>query len=444
MFAGFKYETIDLKNIMLDERNPRIVSQTPLTKESQIIAYLYDNEDLETFVKKIAQDGKNLGAERPYVVKKGNGYVVIEGNTRIAAYKILTGILSPPQEYHASVPAIPEKTAVSLSKVDCSVAPNRDALMPIMASAHFGAGDKSKWGYLGSRKAVYDELKSGKTVPKLSKLFHVSQAEIRELIIEYELYLKALSLSWTKQEKEILLRPNLAFNPPVRFLQTSGHKDKMGISYDTGNLKVLFDADAKKKFKHLVKKLVVSPTKGLGATASYEAVFDDYGPSSASAKAKAGAKKGSASNTSGGTSGAGNAGGKATGAAIKNTLFNYTATVNNALIKQLLKEAKELKCNKFPSAGTFLLRNIVESLLTHIIDAQMANKKGLTLDLESCLNLCASNAVNLPNTDKKVLAEFRKHHLSYLNLGAHGNLVPNETRLFMARDAIDLFIKKYA
>ncbi|MEO9460798.1 MAG: hypothetical protein ABJG56_17565, partial [Lentilitoribacter sp.] len=267
---------------------------------------------------------------------------------------------------------------------------------------------------------------------------------IRELIIEYELYLKALSLSWTKQEKEILLRPNLAFNPPVRFLQTSGHKDKMGISYDTGNLKVLFDADAKKKFKHLVKKLVVSPTKGLGATASYEAVFDDYGPSSASAKAKAGAKKGSASNTSGGTSGAGNAGGKATGAAIKNTLFNYTATVNNALIKQLLKEAKELKCNKFPSAGTFLLRNIVESLLTHIIDAQMANKKGLTLDLESCLNLCASNAVNLPNTDKKVLAEFRKHHLSYLNLGAHGNLVPNETRLFMARDAIDLFIKKYA
>jgi hypothetical protein len=44
-----------------------------------------------------------------------------------------------------------------------------------MASAHFGTGDKSKWGYLGSRKAVYDEWKSGKTLPKLAKLFNVTQ-----------------------------------------------------------------------------------------------------------------------------------------------------------------------------------------------------------------------------------------------------------------------------
>ena len=55
-----------------------------------------------------------------------------------------------------------------------------------------------------------------------------------------------MSLVWTTQEKERLLDPAVAFNPPVRFLQTSGHKEKMGISYDSTNLKVVFTNDANK------------------------------------------------------------------------------------------------------------------------------------------------------------------------------------------------------
>lgn len=99
--------------------------------------------------------------------------------------------------------------------------------MPITARAHFGVGDKSKWGYLGSRKAVYDEWKSGRTLPELAKDFDQSEREIRELILEYLLYLKALSLVWTKAEKEILLDPAVKFNPPVRFLQTLGIFSKL-------------------------------------------------------------------------------------------------------------------------------------------------------------------------------------------------------------------------
>jgi hypothetical protein len=182
MFAGFKYESIELKDIELDDRNPRIVSQTPLTSQKEILHYLYENEKLEAFVKKITSDGKNTGAERPYVVKKGAKYIVIEGNTRIAAYKVLTGLLKPPSDY--TVPHLSETAKNNLLKVECSVAPTRDALMPIMASAHFGTGDKSKWGYLGSRKAVFDEWKGGKDLPKIAKLFSISQGDLRELILE--------------------------------------------------------------------------------------------------------------------------------------------------------------------------------------------------------------------------------------------------------------------
>jgi hypothetical protein len=456
MFAGFKYESVPLKDIALDDRNPRIVSQTPLSSQSEILSYLYENEELESFVKKIASEGKNLGAERPYVVKKGSGYVVIEGNTRIATYKLLTGLVKPPSDHAGTVPHISDAAKKNLQNIDCSIAPDRDALMPIMASAHFGTGDKSKWGYLGSRKAVYDEWKSGKTLPKLAKLFNVTQGEIKELILEYQLYLKALTLPWTHKEKDILSKPNLAFNPPVRFLQTSGHKDKMGVSYDNANLKVLLAKDADKKFKHLLNKLVINPVKGLGATATYDAVFADYG--TVASKSKGGSSKSGGSTGGGSTGGGGGAGGGGSsgggtgasggsstsgGAAKPGTLFAYPVKTNSGLIKQLMKEAKDLKCSKFPASATFLLRNIVEAILKHIIDDQKANKSGKTLDLEGCLNLCATQLVNLPVTDKKILSEFRKDHLSFLNLGAHGNLIPHETRVMQARDTIDQFVKKH-
>jgi hypothetical protein len=451
MFAGFKYENVPLKDIALDERNPRIVSQTPLSSQSEIISYLYENEGLEAFLKKIASEGKNLGAERPYIVKKwGSGYVVIEGNTRVAAYKLLTELAKPPKEYAGTVPHISEAVKKSLLNIDCSIAPNRDALMPIMAGAHFGMGDKSKWGYLGSRKAVYDEWKSGKSLLRLAKLFNVTQGDIKDLILEYLLYQKALGLTWTHAEKDVLLNPNLAFNPPVRFLQTSGHKEKMGISYDTGNLKVVFGKDADKKFKHLLRKLVISPVRGLGATATYDAVFADFG--TAASKTTGGSTKtGGSTGTGGGSSGGKGSGGSTSGGSTSGgsttakpgTLFAYPVTMNSGLIKQLMKEASDLKCNKFPAAATFLLRNIVEAMLKHIIDDQKANKSGKTLDLEGCLNLCATQSVNLPVTDKKILSEFRKDHLSFLNLGAHGNLIPSETRVLQARDTIDQFVKKH-
>jgi hypothetical protein len=445
MYAGFKYASLPLKDIELDERNPRIVSQKQLSNQNEILAYLYENEELEAFIKKIASEGKNFGAERPYVVKKGTGYIVIEGNTRVAAYKVLTGLIKPPQDY--SVPHISDATKTSLLSVDCTVAPNRDALMPIMASAHFGMGDKSKWGYLGSRKAIYDEWKDGKTLAKLAKLFKVPQGEIKDLILEYQLYLKALALNWTNQEKEVLLKPAVAFNPPVRFLQTSGHKDKMGISYDTANLKVVFAHDAGKKFKHLLRKLVITPVRGLGATASYEAVFADYGTtaSKASTAKSSGTKASSSSSASSNPSSGGGSSGTAAGAsaAKPGSLFGYAPKMNNALVTQLMKEAKEINCKKYPAAATFLLRNIVESILKHIIDTQNANPAHQMLDLEKSISLCMSNKVTLAATDIKVLKEFLKHHVSYLNLGAHGNVIPNADRVNGARDCIDQFVKKH-
>lgn len=194
MYSKFTYESVPLKDIALDDRNPRIVTQTQLSSQKEILKYLFDHEDLVAFIKKIATEGKNFGAERPYVIKTKSGYTVLEGNTRVAAYKVLTGQLAAPADYASLIPSISESLKKSLLMVDCSIAPNRDALLPIMASAHFGLGDKSRWGYLGSRKAVFDEWNSGRSIAQLARIFDRTSGQIKELILEYRLYLNALNL----------------------------------------------------------------------------------------------------------------------------------------------------------------------------------------------------------------------------------------------------------
>lgn len=442
MYAKFKYEPLPLGEISLDEKNPRIVSQSPIASQDAILAYLFQHEDLLAFIRRIAHGGKNKGAERPYVIKKGAKYVVIEGNTRIAAYKVLTGLLSAPKEYEGQVPTVSDDLKSSLLVVDCTIAPNRDSLLPIMAEAHFGSGDKSKWGYLGSRKAIYDEFKSGKTIAQLSKAFGVPQSEITDYLPDYELYLKALNLNWTVQERKKLLDPRVAFNPPVRFLQTKGHKELLGVSFDRANIAVKFNnSEAEKKFQHLLRKLVINPTQGLGATALYLDVFKDYTTQALSSpltpttpSPPPPAPPGSPAKSPPPSPG---------GPRLKSgALFNYPVKVHSSLIRQLMKEASDINVKKLPGCATFLIRNLLEALLKHIIEKSNANPQKKALSLEECINLCCGKTVPLGKDDQKILKEFQNHHLGYINLGAHGNVIPNSDRVFQIRDLIDQFIMK--
>ncbi|MHB0953326.1 MAG: hypothetical protein ACYC10_15545 [Allorhizobium sp.] len=465
MFAKFKYETIPLSEIILDPRNPRIVSQERFEGQEDILKYFFENEDLLDFIKKIANEGRNIGAERPYLIKQGDSYVAIEGNTRIAAYKVLTGLAKPPKEYESLIPDVSDAVREKLLHIESSIAPSRDDLLSIMANAHFGEGDKSKWGYLGSRKAVFDEWAGGRTIPKIAKAFGLTQAAITDLILEYKLYLKALELDWSTAERAVLQKPSLAFNPPVRFLQGSGHKEKIGIEYDRTNLEIVFTkADTASKFKHLIKKLVVAPQRGLGAVASYDDVFADYLPKVGAESARAGTGSEQSDDRTqgpreGDAAGKGEAGEKAENDAAgaeggdtdtddaprkfkPNVLFSYDVRKNNKLLHQLMKEGNRLNCKSFPAAGTFLLRNIVEATLRDIIDQSSANQSGSQLDLGQCLSICQGKNVTLSSSDRKILKEFMNNHLEYLNLGAHGTLIPNFHRLIAARDCIDQFIKR--
>jgi hypothetical protein len=442
MFSKFAYEQLPLASISLDLQNPRLVREKPFTTEDEIVEYLFEFEDLGSIIDLIANEGKNRGAEEPYVVAtkgKKNHFTVIEGNRRIAAYKLLTGELKPPAEFEDDVPELSAEIKDTLRVVDCSIAPSRASLDKIMARAHFGRGEKERWKYLGSRQAIYRRWKAGEKIPHLSRTFDITQSEVKDYILEYLLYLEALKLNWTDAEKEKLQDPRLQFNPPVRFLQTAGHKEEIGIVLDKTNLEVSFkDSEAKKKFRHLIDSYIVNPKEGLKATSGYNEVFSNYDSGEKKIDANGGAKGGGGAKEDQKDKGKGDK-----YSPKKYALFDYDVTVKSGLLIQLMDECGKLSANSYPAAATALLRSLIEALLKHKIDESKANEEGKRLSLETALDLCLSAKVKLSVDDKKILKEFKKDHLDYVNMGVHGNVIPNRDRTLHARDSLDQFVKKH-
>ena len=220
-------------------------------------------------------------------------------------------------------------------------------------------------------------------------------------------------------------------------------------------------------------KRQVIDRKGLRATATYAEAFKDYVPNSSAGAGDASSNTGRGGNRNGSGNGGGGGSGvsgsnpfpwepgngtgssgesdggnadrddSSSGGAVRkpNTLFNYPVKQNDAILLQLMKEAKGLNIKTYPAAGTVLLRGIVESLLKLIIAQKGLNSDDKKLDMEGALSLVIGQGKMGVDTNK-ILQEFKKQHCDYINLSSHASVVPNYHRLVMARDCIDAFVKR--
>lgn len=460
MFKDFQYKSIPLDRIRLDPQNPRIVTEIPLKDEHELVEYLVENEDLISFIHKIAQNGKNPGAERPYVIREDDHYIVVEGNSRIASYKILAGMIPPPDELLGRVPKLNENEIESLLSVDVQIAPNRERLMPILAELHFGRGDRQFWTFLSSRKAIADEYARIKKVDRVARTFNCKPSEIQDYLVEWELYTQSLAFDWSDTERSVLRKPRLEFNPPIRFLQTKGHPDLVGIKLDKHNLRVEFrDQEARNKFRHLISKLVINRSPGLTATSKFADVFSDYVPlrkrliepvdieTSSDPQSERFLPPSDAQGDT--TEFTPDSGSLDTGrttpkvAPLKpGCLFNITVSEPHSLLEQLFREAKTLNCEKFPAAGTALLRVILEAITKNLVQKFGIDPEFKVDSLETAVTALVGARGGVSTADKAVLKDFRKHHLDHLNLSLHANKRPDYVRLQSANHSIVEFIRR--
>ena len=240
-------------DISLDRLNPRINILESDT-ETDIARKLIKYEDILDLAKKIARTGL-LRGERPIVVKEYGQYVVLEGNRRICACKLLLSPELIPSEYRKAFPTLAISDDVDrIKQIEVDVSPDRKTAEPILTLRHTEYGIR-RWKPVARMRRVKRLLDEGFEVEEVAAELQESASKIRKTIREFRLLEMAGQLKGlTKDEVAKLDDPDLKTNPFTRFFDLAGVKDYFGLSFTpNGTPHILL---TRKKFDERLKLVV--------------------------------------------------------------------------------------------------------------------------------------------------------------------------------------------
>lgn len=201
-----RYTTKEIKldELYLDEKNPRFIVPPNPTQQS-IVDYLIENEEVEQLAQDIAKSGGLYAGERVIVTEENGRWIVLEGNRRICACKILMNPQLLANKRLASIDKISlfmnNELKQTLAVVDADVMKNRLEAQSSLAAKHID-GIK-KWSTISKHKFFALEFDAGKSIEEISMITGVSLAKIKTGLKEYRIIDYVLKLPfWTQNERE--------------------------------------------------------------------------------------------------------------------------------------------------------------------------------------------------------------------------------------------------
>ena len=156
--AENKTRRVRVGNLLLDHRNTRIPTAHQTDDQRALLHELVKHEDVATLAKSIAKLGL-FPNERMVVMREGRRYVVLEGNRRLAAIKLL---LTPELAQTPAQVRVYRKLAqttdlASLMVIEVVVVADRLEAAPIIAALHT-KNPKRRWEAIQQPLTIKEEL----------------------------------------------------------------------------------------------------------------------------------------------------------------------------------------------------------------------------------------------------------------------------------------------
>ena len=187
----FESKSLPLEQLWLDKENPRFITP-PTAAEQDIINYLLEYEEIEELARSINENRGLYAGERIIVTKEDTHYVVLEGNRRVSACKILKNVQLLKNYRPASTLIIYPQTLENISFIDVDILPSRLEAQSSLAAKHID-GIK-KWSPMSKKKFFAKEYLSGKSLFEIQRITGSSYSTIQKGIREYNLIQYALNL----------------------------------------------------------------------------------------------------------------------------------------------------------------------------------------------------------------------------------------------------------
>lgn len=216
-----KHAIIDLDDLCLDKRNPRFSSSTIMGKdreinESDIIGYLLMYGKISELAESI---NRNHGLyDEEWIscyINDANEIIVLEGNRRVAACKVLKNESLVPQNIKNDIyiPSVDkEKTLPNISKVKAIIYKDENDAQNYIAAKHTKP-EIMKWETIEQCNYYYEQFTNGKSPIDIAQNVNENAQKVREKIRQFSLFKKVFDV--VKSEYPHVLIEGISILPLV-------------------------------------------------------------------------------------------------------------------------------------------------------------------------------------------------------------------------------------
>ena len=199
-YASWPIKKLSVTSLLLDPQNPRLPQSGGALGQRQIIDELVTHDAVYELAKDITAQGF-FPTEILLGIQDGDQVVIIEGNRRLAALKLLINSELAPQGHLEKFRRLAEKiAATTLAKVQVSIAPSRDAATPILLSRHTAQQIQS-WKRPMQARFYRQLLERGLTPDDLVQSYGVTVGQVQDWIRADAVYRLACSLDFPADVK---------------------------------------------------------------------------------------------------------------------------------------------------------------------------------------------------------------------------------------------------
>lgn len=147
-------DELNSKDLNFDPKNPRFYRLSEGIADAAVVEEMLEDEGVQSLMNSIGHQGYFPGEPLLVVKAPKNKYIVVEGNRRLAAVKLLNGELVPPARKSRSVSLIRADAFYKPKKLPCIVYEDRAEVLRYLGYRHI-TGIK-EWDSLSKAKYLFE------------------------------------------------------------------------------------------------------------------------------------------------------------------------------------------------------------------------------------------------------------------------------------------------
>lgn len=224
--------SLKIGSLFLDHKNTRIPEDRRANDQRALVHELLESENVKNLASSISKLGL-FPNERLVVMKEGRRFIVLEGNRRVAAIKLLINPeLAPTKQLVKFFRKLSSEINLSdISTLDAVLVPDRISASPIIAALHTRSS-KKKWSTLQQARYYRELVDEGLTSYEIAETIGITLGQVKNYLRAEKLYSLANSLEYPPDTEEKIKDPRFPLSTLERFLESKVGRAFLGVELD--------------------------------------------------------------------------------------------------------------------------------------------------------------------------------------------------------------------